>query len=341
MARGLKRSLLKDVGKPNATSGDNGPEHEEVAAHSETPTAFKRASAGAGSAWKAGALAETQAGLDEAREAIVTGILNGNQVLEIDPEMISDPVGTDRRSDWKQQEGFQELVESIKASGQDLPILVWPEDPNWRPDELDPKNLERIQFVLLAGRRRCEAAKILGRPVRAVIASQEGRSGPEATFQMLVLRFRENEKRDDLSAFERQLSIGQMYEELSASSDTKLTAKAFADRIGVHESVVSRSRAVYKAKDEILNAFKNAYEFSFNDFQRVLAQLAESSPTQTRKRALPQKLKVVRKVGSRNLSLESQGGKLSIKASGLKIDKSRLEGLGDLVAEYLNNEGAN
>jgi len=340
MARGLKRSLLKDVGKPNGSSEDSRREQEDAAVHPKTPTAFKRASAGAGSAWKAGALAETQAGLDEARETMVTGILNGDQVLEIDPEMISDPVGTDRRSDWMQQEGFQELVESIKASGQDLPILVWPEDPSWRPDELDPKNLERIQFVLLAGRRRCEAARILGRPVRAVIASQEGRSGPEATFQMLVLRFRENEKRDDLSAFERQLSIGQMYEELCASSETKLTAKAFADRIGVHESVVSRSRAVYKAKDEILNAFKNVYDFSFNDFQKVLAQLAESSASQTKKRALPQKLKIVRKVGSRNLSVEAQGGKLSIKASGLKMDKSRLEGLGDLVAEYLNNDGA-
>lgn len=340
MARGLKRSLLKDVGKLNASSEDSSPKQGGVAGHPETPTAFKRASAGAGSAWKAGALAETQAGLDEAREAMVTGILNGDQVLEIDPEMISDPVGTDRRSDWMQQEGFQELVESIKASGQDLPILVWPKDPNWRPDELDPKNLERIQFVLLAGRRRCEAARILGRPVRAVIASQEGRSGPEATFQMLVLRFRENEKRDDLSAFERQLSIGQMYEELSTSSETKLTAKAFADRIGVHESVVSRSRAVYKAKDKILNAFKNVYDLSFNDFQKVLAQLAESSPSQTKKRASPQKLKIVRKVGNRNLSVEAQGGKLSIKASGLKIDKSRLEGLGDLVAEYLSNDGA-
>ena len=341
MARGLKRSLLKDVGKPTTLPDADSSGRDEASSHSETPASFKRASAGAGSAWKAGALAETQAGLDEAREAMVAAILNGDRVLEIDPEMISDPVGTDRRSDWMQQEGFQQLVESIKTNGQDLPILVWPEDPNWQPDQLDSQNLERIQFVLLAGRRRCEAARILGRSVRAVIASQEGRDGPEATFQMLVLRFRENEKRDDLSAYERQISIGQMYEELNGSSETKLTAKAFADRIGVHESVVSRSRAVYKAKDEILNAFKNVYDLSFNDFQKVLAQLAETSPSQTRKRASPQKLKVVRKVGSRNLSVEAQGGKLSIKASGLKIDKSRLEGLGDLIAEYLNNDGAN
>lgn len=341
MARGLKRSLLKDIGKPGSDA-DEAPKSLDGSAPDATPKAFKRASAGAGSAWKAGALAETQAGLDEAREAIVFDVLNGDQVLEIDPNMIRDPVGTDRRSDWMKQEGFQELVESIKTNGQDLPILVWPEDPNWRPDALDPKNLERIQFLLLAGRRRCEAARLLGRPVRAVIASQEGREGPEATFQMLVLRFRENEKRDDLSAFERQVSIGQMFEELRSSSETKLTAKAFADRIGVHESVVSRARAVFKSKDEILNAFKNVYELSFNDFQKVLAQLSDTDKKPSKKpTSTARKLKVVRKVGSRNLSVEASDGKLSIKTTGLKIDKAQLEGLGDLVADYLNNKGAN
>lgn len=341
MARGLKKSLLKDIGKSGADAGDAQiPVDDEVS--DATPKAFKRASAGAGSAWKAGALAETQAGLDEAREAMVSGVLNGDQVLEIDPNMIRDAVGTDRRSDWMKQEGFQELVESIKANGQDLPILVWPEDPNWRPDTLVPKNLERIQFLLLAGRRRCEAARLLGRPVRAVIASQEGRDGPEATFQMLVLRFRENEKRDDLSAFERQVSIGQMYEELRASSETKLTAKEFAKRIAVHESVVSRARAVFKAKDEILNAFKNVYDLSFNDFQKVLAQLSDAGAQPAKKpSAAARKLKVVRKVGSRNLSVEATDGKLSIKTTGVKIDRAQLESLGDLVADYLNNKGAN
>ena len=339
MARSLKRSLLKDYGKSSAESRKEDAYDDEPAPKS-VPIAFKRASTGAGSAWKAGALAETQAGLDEARKAMVSGILSGDQVLEIDPNMIVDPVGTDRRSDWMSQESFRNLVESIGANGQDLPILVWPEDRSWRPDILDPKNLECIQFLLLAGRRRCEAARQLGRPVRAVIASQEGRDGPDATFQILVLRFRENEKRDDLSAFERQISIGQMYEELSASSGAKLTAKVFADRIGVHESVVSRSRAVYKARDEILNAFKNVYDLSFNDFQKVLAQLSETSPRQSRNPPAPRKFKVVRKVGNRNLSVEANNGKLSIKASGLKFDKVRIEGLGDLVAEYLNNIGA-
>ena len=50
MARGLKRSLLKDIGKPGSDS------HEESTAMDEsavaaTPAAFKRASAGAGSAF--------------------------------------------------------------------------------------------------------------------------------------------------------------------------------------------------------------------------------------------------------------------------------------------------
>lgn len=340
MARGLKRSLLKGVTKPQegpAADAETGTEDLDAA----TPAAFKRASSGAGSAWKAGALAQTQAGLDEARENLANDILQGDYVLEIDPEMISDPVGTDRREDWKDQDSFVALVESIRENGQDLPILVWPKDPKWRPDELDPKNLERIQFLLLAGRRRCEVARKLGRPVRAVIASQEGRDGPEATFNMLVLRFRENEKRDDLSAFERQLSIGQMYEELKSASTTRLTAKDFASRIGVHESVVSRARAVYKAKDQILNAFKNAYELSFNDFQTVLAKLSEEDHgAAVKKPAKPKKLKVQRKVGNRNLTLEAADGKLSIKTSGVKLNQSRLEGLSDLIAEYLNNSGS-
>ena len=257
MARGLKRSLIDGLGKAPET--DKG---EQIAAPEEntapaTPPAFRKATGGAGSAWKAGALAHTQADLDEARENLAQDILTGDQVIEIDPEMISDPIGSDRRSDWMEQEGFLSLVESIRENGQDMPILVWPEDPDWRPDSIEPKNLERVQFLLLAGRRRREAARKLGQPVRAVIASQEGRAGSEATFNMLVLRFRENEEREDLSAFERLLSIGQMYEELKATSEAKVTAKDFASRIGVHESIVSRARAVHRSKDDILNAFKN------------------------------------------------------------------------------------
>lgn len=329
MARGIKRSLVRPNKADSATQGE-----PEGKIDDATPAAFKRAAGGSGSAWKAGAVAQAQAGLEDAREKLAEDILSGDHIIEINPEMITDAIGTDRRSDWMEVAEFAEFVESIETHGQELPIRVWPEDPEWNPDSIDPENLERVQFLLLAGRRRTEAAKRLGRPVKAVIASQANRKGAESHFEMLAFRFRENDEREDLSAFERLLSIGEMYEALSKASSTKIKAKDFADRIGVHESVVSRARSIIAAKDEILNAFKNVYQMSFQELQKALATLTDKSSSVSK--AKPKKLKVMRKIGSRNLAIETTDGKLSVKTTGVKLDKAKLEGLGDLIADYLN-----
>ncbi|WP_136661482.1 hypothetical protein [Nitratireductor sp. XY-223] len=329
--RGIKRSLVRKSAapaKPDVTEVDDRQE--------ATPPEFRRATAGAGSAWKAGAVAQAQAGLDEARQQLAYDILAGYHVLEIDPAVVTDKIGSDRRSDWMEQREFLEFIDSIRDDGQEMPVLVWPEDPDWQPDPIDPLNLERIQFLLLAGRRRTEAARRLGRPVRAVLASQKRRTGTDDTFEMLVFRFRENDEREDLSAFERLLSIGEMYEELSHASPEKVKAVDFAKRVGVHESIVSRARAVHASKHQILNAFKNAYELSFGELQKALAELSTQSGAERKSaKPKPKKLKVIRKVGSRNLAVETGGGKLSIKTTGVKLGQSELESLGDLLAEFL------
>ena len=156
---------------------------------------------------------------------------------------------------------------------------------------------------------------------------------------MLFLRFRENEERENLSPFERLVSIGEMYETL-ASGEDKLTAVAFAKKIGVHESLVSRARSVFAAQDQILNAFKNVYDMSFRDLQGALASLERVNTSKPKPKAKPSKLTVKRKVGKRNLSATSVDGNLSIKVAGVPIDQERLEKLGDLVASYLNVEDA-
>lgn len=336
MARGLKRSLVKSVERKKI----DGDHVKDVDAETvdDVPPAFKRAAHGKGSAWKAGAAAQVQAGLDDARHEHVESILNGNKIIEIDPEQITDLVGTDRRHDWMEQDDFKEFVSSIQTHGQDMPILVWPRDPNWMPDEIEPTNLERVQFLLLAGRRRTEAAKRLGLNVRAVIASQAGRGGSDDVFEMLSLRFRENEEREDLGAFERLLSIAEMYEALSKTSEKKIKAVEFAERIGVHESIVSRARSVYASKDEILNAFKNVYEFSFSELQKALAELSEKKPRV--KKTKQTMLKVTRKIGSHNLALETSNGKLSVKTSGVMLSKQKLEELGDLIGKFLGEESS-
>ena len=337
MKRGIKRSLVRPV-KPTELPSDALATADEDRVDA-TSTAFKRAASGAGSAWKAGAVAQAQGELEKARNKLSADMLSGSHVIEVDPSMLADPIGSDRRNDWMEQDDFQTFVDSIKDNGQDMPVLIWPEDPEWQPDEIDPENLEHVQFLLLAGRRRREAARLLGRPVRAVIASQEGRDGAEAIFNMLVMRFRENDEREDLSAFERLLSIGQMYEELSASADTKIKAKDFANRIGVHESLVSRARAVFGAKSEFLITFKNVYDMSFRELQEALASLTGDHQTKAKPTAKPKRVSVTRKIGSKKILVSAQGGKLSVSAAGLNLDKPALEGLSDVIAAYLQEKG--
>lgn len=328
MKRTIPRSLVSKALNQSAEPNGNDDEAKADAAPASAAAAFK----GAGSAWKAGALAQSQAAVEQGRAQLVDDILNGRHELQVAPEQVEDPIGSDRRDDWMAQDAFQTLLKSIEINGQDTPILVWPEDPNWKPDPLNPTDVSGVRFIMLTGRRRHAAAKSLGLKLRAILAPPDKRDAENTQFEMLFLRFRENEERENLSAFERLLAIGEMYETLHASGE-KTTAVAFASRIGVHESIVSRARAVFAARDQILNAFKNAYEMSFQDLQKAMASL-EGKPRKQVKRSA-QKLTAKRKVGGRNLSLTSENGTLSIKAASVPLSQDKLEELSDLIADFL------
>lgn len=343
MKRSISRSLISKALDAQAEASEAKPVEEVDQLYEPTlaPKPFQRATSGAGSAWKSGALAQTQASLERGRAQIAADILSGKHEISISSDQVTDPLGTDRRPDWLNQEAFRSLLKSVDSNGQDTPILVCPTDDKWSPDLLDPTNVEDVQFVLLTGRRRHAVAERLGVPLRAILAPANIRGERIDKFGMLFLRFRENEEREDLGAFERLFSIGEMFETLN-STDTskKLTAVAFADRIGVHESIISRARAVFQTKDEFLNAFKNVYEMSFKDIQNALATLSEPAKTASPLKVKPKKLTIVRKIGSRKLLVTSVNGKLSVSAAGIKIDKKGLEGLGDLIADYLEKHGA-
>ena len=296
---------------------------------------------GAGSAWKAGAAEQNRAALAKNREKTIKDILEGRHVLMIDPAQVVDRVGTDRRKDWQQQEAFQSLKASIEQNGQDTPIQVWPAEANWTPDPLDPANTEGVQFELIIGRRRHTIASNLGRSVKAILAPPDKRGAPDEHFEMLFMRFRENEERENLGPFERLLSIGEMFEDLLHSGAVpKPTAVSFAKRIGVHESIVSRGRAVFKTREQILNKFKNAYDMSFPELQKAVSSLAQDKRPVEKRAAKSKKIVVTREVGARKLSLSSQGGKLTVNAAGLNLDKQGLEGLSDVIATYLQKHGS-
>ena len=103
---------------------------------------------------------------------------------------------------------------AVSENAQDTPIHVWPADPDWRPDEREPENVEGVKFHLIVGRRRHAILEALGQPVRGLLVPQSQHGSEEEQFEMLFMRFRENEERENLSAFERLVSIGQMFEQL-------------------------------------------------------------------------------------------------------------------------------
>ncbi|MEP2732510.1 MAG: replication protein [Ascidiaceihabitans sp.] len=345
----MKRSISSSVLRKKSSETADAPPKDVVSeptqdARTISPapsTGLKPRMGGSGSAWKAGALSDTQVLLNEKRAQIVGHILQGKHELELDPTQIKDEIGTDRRDDWIDQDAFNSLLESIEQNGQDTPIQIWPVDPNWQPDPLDPENCAGVPFFLITGRRRHAIAQKLGRPVRAILASPEKRGVSDDQFEMLFMRFRENEERENLGAFERLLSVGQMFDRYEASNpDKKVTAVSFASIIGVHESHVSRGKAVFKARDEILHACKNVYALSHRELEKVVAELIKGPVKTAKGTAKTKKLTIIRKFGREKLSVSSQGGKLSVSAAGIDLDKHSLEGLGDMIAAYLQEHGS-
>lgn len=345
MKKTLSRSLLKPTLNPapiRPAASESGaiPEPQEIPSDGRETTAKPRIG-GAGSAWKAGAAEQSKAALLRSREKMATDILRGRHELSLDPDQVVDSLGSDRRADWEDQEAFKSLKKSIEANNQDTPIQVWPADPMWVPDVLEPDNVDGVKFELITGRRRHAIAASLGIKLRAILASPERRGVPDEHFERLFMRFRENEERENLSPFERLLSIGEMFEDLKAGgSGSDVTAVSFAKRIGVHESIISRGRAIFKARDAILNKFKNAYDLSFPDLQKAVSSLSGESRKTATPKAKSEKIMVTRKVGARKLSVASQDGKLTVSAAGLNLDKQTLEGLGDVIAAYLQEQGS-
>jgi ParB family chromosome partitioning protein len=109
---------------------------------------------------------------------------NSDVVTEIDPSLIDDSFVSDRMTD--DDEAFRELVEAIRERGQDSPILVRP----------NPQEAGRYQIVF--GHRRVKAARVLGKPVRAVVrlVSDE---------EHVVAQGQENSARENLTFIERAL----------------------------------------------------------------------------------------------------------------------------------------
>lgn len=108
--------------------------------------------------------------------------LEGEAVVELDPEMIDGSFVVDRLTDDRGQ--FEELKAAIAERGQDTPILVRPH----------PSASGRYQIVF--GHRRARVARELGRKVKAVVKAIDDRTH-------VIAQGQENSARANLSFIER------------------------------------------------------------------------------------------------------------------------------------------
>ncbi len=172
--------------EPEAFAAANsGPSEPEFAAANPSPQEFRAQETRAPERSRSGAvraMSTTLRGL-AARADAAAEIEAGTVVIEIEPDRIDDSFIADRVADANDS-GLPALVESIRESGQQVPILVRPH----------PSSPERYQVAY--GRRRIQAARRLARPVRAVVR-------PLTDAELVVAQGKENLERQDLSYIER------------------------------------------------------------------------------------------------------------------------------------------
>jgi ParB family chromosome partitioning protein len=118
----------------------------------------------------------------QAAKDIESRLLEGETVIDLDPDAIDISFISDRMDDDK--EAFEDLVEAIRQRGQDSPILVRPH----------PGAAGR--YMIVFGHRRVRAAKALGRSVRAVVKELDDKDH-------VIAQGQENSARADLSFIEK------------------------------------------------------------------------------------------------------------------------------------------
>jgi ParB family transcriptional regulator, chromosome partitioning protein len=124
---------------------------------------------------------------DGARDAAAlrSQIESGTAVLDLPPDLVDPSFVSDRLARTEDAE-FRRLVESVRETGQQVPILVRPH----------PDSPGRYQVAY--GHRRRDAAAELGLPVRAIV-----RALTDA--ELVVAQGKENGERRNLSFIERAL----------------------------------------------------------------------------------------------------------------------------------------
>src|SRR5215471_2391506 len=159
-------------------------------------------------------------------------LVEGETIVELEPDLIDPSFVRDRRH--HDEEAFNDLLERIRARGQDSPILVRPH----------PKAPNR--YMVIFGHRRWKVAQALGRKVRAVIKDMPDREHVEALGQ-------ENSLHDDVPFIERARFAADVVQ-LHYDDDNSTIMSA----LSIDRSTLSKMLSVASLPSPILDAIGDA-----------------------------------------------------------------------------------
>jgi ParB family chromosome partitioning protein len=159
-------------------------------------------------------------------------LLEGETVVELDPDSIDVSFVRDRLEDDKQ--AFEDLLAAIREQGQNSPILVRPH----------PK--EDGRYMVVFGHRRLKVAMALGQKVRAVIKAIADRDH-------VIAQGQENSARSDLSFIEKAIFAKQLGA-LNYDADNATVMAA----LSIDRATLSKMLSVANMPEDILSAIGGA-----------------------------------------------------------------------------------
>jgi len=175
----------------------------------------------------------------------------------LDPRRIRASRWANRHAHALADKAFEELRADIAAAGTNVqPICVRP-----LPTGADPDT----DFELVFGHRRHRACLELGLPVQAVIAEIDDKGLFEAME-------RENRARKNLSAWEQ----GMMYRR-ALDSGLYPSQRKLAESVGVDLSMVSKSLALARLPDAVIEAFPSPLDVQFR-WAQPLSEVLQRDP---------------------------------------------------------------
>ncbi len=172
-----RKDQLKDMFQPTAATPDMMPQ---------------RPASGAVKAMGL-SLGGLQREIEEARQ-FKGALQDGERIVEIHPDLIDPSPFSDRLSDGATNDDeFEQLVQSLKDSGQQVPVLV----------RVHTKTAGRFEAAY--GHRRIKAARALDVPVKAIVRNLDDGA-------LLLAQGKENAERRNLSFIEKALFAKGMVE---------------------------------------------------------------------------------------------------------------------------------